>query len=102
MKWFESTLANIFGLIFLALSVIVTVETIARKVFTFSIQGGDELGGYALALGSTIAFWLALLGRNHSRVDVFHEIFSPRVQAGLNWISITMIALSDLLVALAS
>src|SRR2546428_102249 len=92
MKKFESTLANIFGIIFLALSVIVTVETIARKVFTFSIQGADELGGYALALGSTIAFSRALMGRNLIRVDVFHEFFSRRVQAALNWFSITITA----------
>jgi hypothetical protein len=38
-----------------------------------SLQGADELGGYALAVGSTIAFSLALMGRNHIRVDVFHE-----------------------------
>ena len=102
MKKFESTLANIFGIIFLALSVIVTVETIARKVFTFSIQGADELGGYALALGSTLAFSLALMGRNHIRVDVFHEFFSRRMQAALNWLSITMIALFAVVIALVS
>src|SRR5213593_1162975 len=99
MKKFESTLANIFGIIFLALSVIVTVETIARKVFTFSIQGADELGGYALALGSTLAFSLALMGRNHIRVDVFHEFFSRRVQAALNWLSIVTLALFGAFIA---
>jgi len=102
MKWFESTLANIFGIIFLALSVVVTIETIARKVFTFSLQGADELGGYALAVGSTLAFSLALMGRNHIRVDVFHEFFSRRLQAALNWFSITMIALFALVIALVS
>ena len=45
-------------------------------MFNFSLQGADELGGYALAVGSTIAFSLALMGRNHIRVDVFHEKFS--------------------------
>lgn len=102
MKRFESTLANIFGVIFLALSVIVTIETIARKVFSFSIQGADELGGYALALGSTLAFSLAIIGRNHIRVDVFHEMFSRRVKAGLNWLSITMLAVFALVIALVS
>ena len=102
MKRFESTLANIFGIIFLALSVVVTIETISRKVFTFSLQGADELGGYALAVGSTLAFSLALMGRNHIRVDVFHEFFSRRFQAALNWFSITMIALFALVIALVS
>ena len=65
MKRIEGILAGVFGAIFLALSAIVTIETIARKVFSFSIQGADELGGYALAIGSTLAFSLALMGRNH-------------------------------------
>ncbi len=69
-------LAWVFGAIFLALSVVVSVETLARKLFNYSIQGADELGGYALAAGSVIAFSLALVGRNHIRVDVFHERFS--------------------------
>src|SRR6266536_3678851 len=102
MKRFESTLANIFGIIFLALSVVVTVETIARKVFTFSLQGADELGGYALALGSTIAFSLALMGRNHIRVDVFHELFPRWFQAFLNWFSIVTLALFGVFVAWVS
>src|SRR5947199_1941644 len=99
MKRFENTLANMFGAIFLVLSVVVTVETISRKVFSFSIQGADELGGYALAVGSTIAFSLALLGRNHIRVDVFHEKFSARAQALLNWISIVSLAAFALFIA---
>lgn len=102
MKRLESILANLFGVIFLVLSVIVTIETIARKVFSFSIQGADELGGYALALGSTLAFSLAIIGRNHIRVDVFHEMFPRRAKAALNWLSITMLALFAVVIAVVS
>ena len=62
MRRIEIALAWIFGTIFLVLSFIVTIETISRKVFNFSLQGADELGGYSLAIGSTIAFCLALVG----------------------------------------
>jgi TRAP-type C4-dicarboxylate transport system permease small subunit len=92
MKRLETILANIFGVIFLILSVVVTVETIARKVFNFSLQGADELGGYSLAVGSVLAFTLALLGRNHIRVDVFHELFPRGVRAAMNWLSIVLLA----------
>ncbi len=68
------------------------VETVSRKVFNVSLQGADELGGYALAVGSTIAFSLALMGRNHIRVDVFHEKFPRGLQAALNWLSIVSLA----------
>ncbi len=83
----ERALAIAFGLIFIALSLIVTVETIIRKVFNTSLQGADELGGYALAIGATIAFTLALLSRSHVRVDVLLARFPPRLQTLLHWLS---------------
>ena len=95
----ESTLANVFGAIFLVLSVVVVIETVSRKVFNISLQGADELGGYALAVGSTIAFSLALMGRNHIRVDVFHEKFPRGVQAALNWLSIVSLAVLGIFIA---
>ena len=92
-------LGIVFGTVFLTLAVVVTVETLARKLFNVSIQGADELGGYALAVGSTISFSLALMGRNHIRVDVFHEMFPRRVQAFLNWLSIVLLALLGVFIA---
>ncbi|WP_249938055.1 TRAP transporter small permease subunit [Variovorax sp. 3P27G3] len=94
----ETVLATAFGAIFLGLAFVVAIETISRKLFNVSLQGADELGGYALAVGSTLAFSLALLGRNHIRVDVFHEKFPPRVRALLNWISIVSLAVFALFI----
>jgi len=88
----EDILATVFGAIFIVLAVVVTVETLVRKLFNFSLQGADELGGYALAIGSTIAFALAVAGRNHIRVDVFHEHFPRGLKAFLNWLSIVLLA----------
>jgi TRAP-type C4-dicarboxylate transport system permease small subunit len=87
MERLKAVLADIFGVIFLALSFVVAIEAVARKLFDFSLQGADELGGYALAIGSTIGFALAVGGRNHVRVDVFHARLSPASQAVLNWLS---------------
>jgi TRAP-type C4-dicarboxylate transport system permease small subunit len=92
MRRIEIALAWIFGTIFLVLSFVVTIETISRKVFNFSLQGAEELGGYSLAIGSTIAFCLALVGRNHIRVDVFHDLFPRNLKAAMNWLSIMGIA----------
>jgi TRAP-type C4-dicarboxylate transport system permease small subunit len=94
----ETVLAMVFGGIFIAFAFVVSTETICRKLFNFSLQGADELGGYALAVGSTIAFSLALMGRCHIRVDVFHERFSRRGQALLNWLSIASLALFGLFI----
>ncbi|MES2715121.1 MAG: TRAP transporter small permease [Pseudomonadota bacterium] len=95
----ERWLGTLFGLIFVALSLLVAVETVVRKLFNFSLQGADELGGYALAICATIAFSLALLGRTHIRVDVFHGRLPAWLQTGLNWLSAVGIAAFALLLA---
>lgn len=98
----ERWLGTLFGLIFIGLSLVVAVETVMRKVFNVSLQGADELGGYALAVGATIAFSMALLGRNHIRVDVFHERMPKSVQVLLNWLSaLSMAGFAALLAYLA-
>jgi TRAP-type C4-dicarboxylate transport system permease small subunit len=102
VRLIEKLLAGVFGVIFLTLSFVVTVETLARKLFNFSLQGADELGGYSLAIGSTIAFSLALMGRNHIRVDVFHELFPRRLKAALNWLSIVLLAAMAVLFVVVS
>jgi TRAP-type C4-dicarboxylate transport system permease small subunit len=83
----ENILGILFGTIFMTLVALVTIETIARKLFNVSLQGVDELGGYALAIGSTIAFSLAVFGRNHIRVDVLHQHYPDWLKALMNWLS---------------
>lgn len=95
----EQLLGTLFGLVFLGLAAVVTVETAARKLFNVSLQGADELGGYALAVGATIGFSLALIGRAHIRVDVFHDRLPRALQTLLNWISVVSLAALALLMA---
>lgn len=95
----ERWLGTLFGLIFVGLSLVVTVETLMRKIFNVSLQGADELGGYALAFGATIAFSLALMGRSHIRVDVFHDRMPGWLQMALNWLSIVCISAFAVLLA---
>ena len=95
----EQLLGTAFGLVFLGLAVVVTVETVARKLFNVSLQGADELGGYALAVGATLGFSIALLGRTHIRVDVIHDRLPVWLQGGLNWLSAVSLAALALLMA---
>lgn len=83
----ENILGILFGTIFMTLVALVTIETIVRKLFNVSLQGVDELGGYALAIGSTISFSLAVFGRNHIRVDVLHQHYPDWLKAVMNWLS---------------
>lgn len=92
LKRLETGLAIIFGGIFLALSFFVTAEVLLRKIFGFSLEGSHELGGYALAVGATLSFTLALFGRNHIRIDIIHERLPSALQAVLNCIATLLMA----------
>ncbi|MEH6823809.1 MAG: TRAP transporter small permease [Motiliproteus sp.] len=93
MKRLETMISMVFGGIFVLLSLAVAAETMLRKLFGASLQGVDELGGYALAVGATLAFSMALFGRAHMRIDIFHERLPPLLQAVLNWLSAVLMAL---------
>jgi TRAP-type mannitol/chloroaromatic compound transport system permease small subunit len=84
MQLVSTILGRIFGYMCLALSVLVSAETIMRKAFDVSLQGADELGGYTLAVTSSLAFSVALIGRNHMRIDLLHFRLPQVVQAVLN------------------
>lgn len=88
----ETVLATLFGMIFIALSLLVTVEVLLRKLFGIALEGSFELGGYALAVGSTLAFAVALFGRNHIRIDIVHERLPLKVRGVLNVISTLLMA----------
>ncbi|MCT7656099.1 TRAP transporter small permease [Oceanimonas sp. NS1] len=87
MKRIEQMASMAFGGMFLLLSLLIAVETLLRKFFKISLQGVDELSGYALAVGATLAFTIALFGRAHMRIDIFHERLPKGLQSVLNWLS---------------
>jgi len=92
LQGLSALFANICGYILLALAVLVAAETLGRKLFSFSLQGVDELGGYALAVGSSLAFTTALIERAHIRIELFYVKLPTPLQMALNWSAITSIA----------
>ncbi|MFG6177658.1 TRAP transporter small permease subunit [Halomonas sp. THAF12] len=76
----------------LGLSLLITFEVIARKLFNFSLQGVDEIGGYVLAIGVAFSFAYALLHRAHTRVDVLMTRLPKALQAPLNALAMAMLA----------
>lgn len=99
MVRFNQLVSWLFGLLLVALSIFVALETISRKLFNFSFQGADELGGYVLAVGGTLSFTVALVERGHIRIDLVHDRLGPRWQSGLNWLAIVMLAVLGLFLA---
>lgn len=98
MNFIASLASRLFGVALVALSVFVAAETLARKLFNFSFEGADELGGYVLAVGSSLAFTVALVERAHIRIDILHQRFPLRMRAILDWLSIVALALLGLFI----
>ena len=102
MKQLEKIAATLFGVVFMLLSFAVAVETTMRKVFNVSLQGVDELGGYCLAVGASLAFTLALLSRAHIRIDLIHDRLPRGPRIALNVLAmLTITATALLLLAMA-
>ena len=102
MKQLEKIAATLFGVVFLLLSFAVAVETTMRKVFNVSLQGVDELGGYCLAVGASLAFTLALLSRAHIRIDLIHDRLPRGPRIALNVLAmLTIVATALLMLAMA-
>lgn len=68
----------------LGLSFLIVAEILARKLFNWSLQGVDEIGGYVVAIVGTFGMALAAVERAHTRIDVLLLRLPPRAQAGLN------------------
>lgn len=96
MEQLTKLASRLFGGALVALSLFVALETICRKLFNFSFEGADELGGYVLAVGSSLAFVVALVDRAHIRIDVLHARFSEKLRATMDWLSIVSLALLGL------
>ncbi len=92
MKRLETVGAWLFGLVFVVLSFAVATEVTLRKVLNVSLQGVDELGGYALAIGSALAFSLALVARAHIRIDLVHERLPRGLRIPMNLVAVLALA----------
>lgn len=89
-------ISRLFGWALLFLSGFVALETLLRKVFNTSLQGADELGGYILAVGASLAFIVAMIDRAHIRIDVMHARFPVRLQALVDWLSVILLGVLGL------
>ena len=88
VEW--ATLASGWWLLLIAVAT--CVEMVTRKVFNFSLQGVDEVGGYTLAVTSALGFSYALLARGHTRVDFLLSKLPPGLRAAFNAFAMVTLA----------
>lgn len=79
------------ALLFLA-AFTVSVDVLARKLFSVSLGGADELSGYAFAIGTAWAFAFALLRRANVRVDALYQHLPLKVCALLDILALAALA----------
>lgn len=84
--------AIVCGYAVLALSFVIAIEIIGRKLFAFSFQGTDDLGGYVLAIVAVVGASYTMAMRGHTRVDVFLVRMPQGLQRALNVLAMVTLA----------
>lgn len=84
------TLASGWWLLLIAVAT--CFEMVSRKLFNFSLQGVDEIGGYTLAVTSALGFSYTLLSRGHTRVDFLLSRLPAAGRAFFNTLAMVSLA----------
>jgi TRAP-type C4-dicarboxylate transport system permease small subunit len=84
--------AILCGYAVLLLSVLVSIDIVGRKLFSFTFQGTDDLGGYVLAIIAVVGASYTMAMRGHTRVDVFLVRMSAGWQRVLNVVAMVTMA----------
>ncbi|MBL8377704.1 MAG: TRAP transporter small permease [Burkholderiales bacterium] len=94
-RWLErgvDALVLLSGWWLIAFSLTSCFEMVSRKLFAFSLQGVDEVGGYTLAVTSAIGFSYTLITRGHTRVDFLLSKLPGGLRSFLNWFAMTTLS----------
>lgn len=87
MKLFKNTVKKLnelimwfCGILILFMGFLITADVLLRSTMKYSIQWAFTLDGYICAAVALLAGGYGLLTRQHVRVDIFYEKFSPRLK----------------------
>ncbi len=86
------TLVIIVGWWLVLLSILTCIEMVTRKLFNFSLQGIDEVGGYTLAVTAAIGYSYTLITRGHTRIDFLVGKLPAKARALLNTLAMLTLA----------
>lgn len=76
------------GALTLACVFLISFDVLARKFFSVTVGGSDEISGYVFAISTSWSLALVLLQRGNVRVDVLYQHLPTRLAALLDWLSI--------------
>jgi TRAP-type C4-dicarboxylate transport system permease small subunit len=92
LEWLASGFALLAGIAVFMLGLMIAFDVIARRLFGFSVQGTDELGGYTLALIGSLGLAYALMHRRHTRIDILLPFLPARLAGVLHALAIASLA----------
>ena len=85
-------MAYLSGLGFMIASIYITLDVLGRRFVGISSAVTDEMGGYALVFGSTMALAFALATGAHVRIDVLMPKFPATMRTLLNYAAFLAVA----------
>ncbi len=91
--------AILCGYALLCLSVAITMEIVGRKLFAFSFQGIDDIGGYVLAVVAVTGAGYGVIMQSHVRIDIFLTKMPLFMQRFLNMSAMVGMSLFSCFVA---
>ena len=87
------------GYAVLAITLVIGLEILLRRLLGFSLQGADEYGGYMLATVTAVGAAYALLERGHTRIEILMERLPQSLRAVLNTVSAVFMAVMAVFLA---
>lgn len=81
------------GALTLACVFLISFDVLARKFFSVTVGGSDEISGYVFAISTSWSLALVLLQRGNVRVDVLYQHLPARLAALLDWLSIVALGI---------
>ncbi len=79
------------GATLLLSAIMVTLDVTARKIFSITISGSDEISGYVFAAATTWAYAYCLFTRANIRIDAFYNLLNFKIRACLDILGIILL-----------
>ena len=85
-------IAVVSGYVLLGLAFAMSVEIVGRKLFAFSFQGIDDIGGYVLAIIAVAGAGCGVITKIYVRIDIFLVRLPKGLQRFLNMLAMIAMA----------
>lgn len=79
------------GAALLAAAIMVTVDVLARKIFSVTMSGSDEYSGYVFSATTTWAYSYCLLHRSNVRIDALYNLLPRYLTAVLDLVGLLLL-----------